>query len=66
MMRLVKVAVEESEYMGNSRMIEEFVTVEADSQSEIIDKVYRYFDTMSDPCGTMYSIYRLDVIAHIV
>ncbi|APD20526.1 hypothetical protein KNT59_gp297 [Klebsiella phage KPV15] len=65
MMRLVKVVVEESEYMGDSRMIEEFVTVEADSESEIADKVYRHFDNMSDSYGTMYNIYRLDVIVHI-
>ncbi len=65
MMRLVKVVVEESEYMGDSRMIEEFVTVEADSESEIVDKVYRHFDNMSDSYGTMYNIYRLDVIVHI-
>jgi hypothetical protein len=52
--------------MGDSRMIEEFVTVEADSESEIVDKVYRHFDNMSDSYGTMYNIYRLDVIVHIV
>lgn len=65
MMRMVKVVYEEAEYMGDSKMIEEFVTVEADSETQIIDKVYRHFNDMSDPYGTMYNIYRLDVLVHI-
>jgi hypothetical protein len=47
------------------RIKEELFTVDADSDGEAEQKVYDYFNNISDPYGTSYFVYDCDAVKHL-
>ncbi|MCO0615355.1 hypothetical protein M8756_18945 [Lutimaribacter sp. EGI FJ00015] len=65
-MRLVQVRYRIAEYMEDGgRIKEELFTVDADSDGEAEQKVYDYFNNISDPYGTSYFVYDCDAVKHL-
>lgn len=61
-----KVVIRRSEYMEDGYTLNEFfVTVEASSDEEAEDKIYKHYDDKSDRYGTMYMVSHINLFVRI-